>query len=211
MTGILREVSEHMLNIHPRTFSVRQKKRVLAKEKNESINKEVAKLYKGKQGLLKGQLPFPEIDQKIESLDSFKFKYFLDAYKEYHKIRMAEEDEEITAFPIEHGTFCYEKMTFGLKNTGATSQRSVYQAFIKQLGSNIEIYVDDMVIKSKSEGSMIADIEETFATLRRMNMKLNLKKYIFGVETSQFLGHMITKEGIKANPDKVKAIVTWLH
>ncbi|GJV78775.1 reverse transcriptase domain-containing protein [Tanacetum coccineum] len=119
---------------------------------------------------------------------------------------MEEEDEEITAFPTEHGTFCYEKMTFGLKNAEATSQRSVYQAFIKQLGSNIEIYVDDMVIKSKSEGSMIADIEETFATLRRMNMKLNLKKYIFGVKTSQFLGHMITKEGIEVNPDKVKAI-----
>ncbi|GJQ97239.1 reverse transcriptase domain-containing protein [Tanacetum coccineum] len=90
---------------------------------------------------------------------------------------MAEEDEEKTAFYTEHGTFCYEKMPFGLRNAGATYQRLVDKAFSSQLGRNIKIYVDDMAIKSRNVGSLIADIEETFHTLRRINMKLNLKNH----------------------------------
>jgi predicted short-subunit dehydrogenase-like oxidoreductase (DUF2520 family) len=67
--------------------------------------------------------------------------------------------------------------------------------------------VDDMVVKSKNEGSLLTDVEETFNTLRHINMKLNPKKCVLGIQTSQFLEHMITKEGIEANPDKVKAII----
>ena len=118
---------------------------------------------------------------------------------------MAQEDEEKTSFYTEHGTFCYEKMPIGLKN--AAYQRLVDKAFSSQIGRNIEIYVDDMVVKSKSEGSLLTDVEETFNTLRHINMKLNPKKCVFGVETGQFLGHMITKNGIEANPEKVKAII----
>jgi hypothetical protein len=155
----------------------------------------------------KDSYPLPEINQKIEPLEGFKFKCFLDSYKGYHQIQMAQEDEEKTSFYAEHGTFCYEKMPFGLKNAGATYQRLVDKAFSNQIGRNIEIYVDDMVIKSKSEGSLLTDVEETFNTLRRINMKLNPKKCVFGIETGQFLGHMITKNGIEANPEKVRAIV----
>lgn len=64
-----------------------------------------------------------------------------------------------------------------------------------------------MVVKSKNEGSLLTDVEETFNTLRHINMKLNPKKCVLGIQTSQFLEHMITKEGIEANPDKVKAII----
>ncbi|GKC94133.1 reverse transcriptase domain-containing protein [Tanacetum coccineum] len=120
---------------------------------------------------------------------------------------MAKEDEENETFHTEHRTFCYEKMSFGLKNAGATYQRSVDKSFSKQLGRNIEIYVDDMVIKSKNEGSLMLDIEETFCTLSRINNELHPKKCIFCVETGQFLGHMITSEGIEENPKKVKAII----
>ncbi|GKB73827.1 reverse transcriptase domain-containing protein [Tanacetum coccineum] len=156
----------------------------------------------------KDSYPLPDIDQKIESLEGFKLKCFLDAYKGYHQIRMAKEDEEKTSFHTEQGTFCYEKMPFGLKNAGATYQRRLMDnMFTSQLGRNIEIYVDDMVIKSKNEGNLISDIVETFDTLRKANMKLNPKKCTFGVETGQFLGYMITNEGIKANPEKVQAII----
>ncbi|GJY42246.1 reverse transcriptase domain-containing protein [Tanacetum coccineum] len=72
---------------------------------------------------------------------------------------------------------------------------------------NIEIYVDDMVIKSNNEGSLITNITKTFDTLRKANMKLNPKKCTFGVESGQFLGYMITNEGIQANPEKVQAII----
>ncbi|GJR01589.1 reverse transcriptase domain-containing protein [Tanacetum coccineum] len=92
--------------------------------------------------------PLPEIDWKVESLCGYPFKCFLDAYKGYHQIKMAKEDEEKTAFITSQGIFCYSKMPFGLKNVGATYQRLVDKAFQKQIGRNLEAYVDDLVIKS---------------------------------------------------------------
>ena len=136
----------------------------------------------------------------------FKYKFFLDAYKGYHQVQMAEEDEEKTAFYTAQGTYCYTKMLFGLKNAGATYQRLVDTAFSSQIGRNLEAYVDDIVIKSKSEKGMLADVAETFDNLRQINMKLNPKKCSFGVEEGKFLGYIVTSEGIRANPKKTTAI-----
>ncbi|GJX31922.1 reverse transcriptase domain-containing protein [Tanacetum coccineum] len=88
--------------------------------------------------------PLPEIDWKVESLCGYPFKCFLDAYKGYHQIKMAKEDEEKTTFITSQGIFCYSKMPFGLKNVGATYQRLVDRAFQKQIGRNLEVYVDDL-------------------------------------------------------------------
>ncbi|GJW50721.1 reverse transcriptase domain-containing protein [Tanacetum coccineum] len=147
------------------------------------------------------------MDQKVESLEGFKLKCFLDAYKGYHQIRMAREDEEKMPFHTEHETFCYEKMPFGLKNAGATYQRLTDNMFARHLGRNIEIYVDDMVIKIKSEGSLIADITETFNMLKKANMKLNPKKCTFGVESGQFLG---TLREVQALNGKLAALGRFL-
>ncbi|GKE32377.1 reverse transcriptase domain-containing protein [Tanacetum coccineum] len=89
---------------------------------------------------------------------------------------MAESDEEKTAFHTNKGVYCYTKMPFGLKNAGATYQRLVDKAFNSQVGRNIEVYVDDLVIKSPTETEMLRDIDETFYMLRKINMKLNPKK-----------------------------------
>ncbi|GJS21707.1 reverse transcriptase domain-containing protein [Tanacetum coccineum] len=154
----------------------------------------------------KDYYPLPEIDSKIEAVMGFPLKCFLDAYKGYHQVQMAEEDEEKTAFYTDQGTYCYTKMPFGLKNAGATYQRLVDEAFQSQIGKKLEVYVDDMVVKSKSEREMLADIAETFDNLRRINMKLNPKKCSFGVTEGKFLGYMVTSEGIRANPTKTKDI-----
>ncbi|GKC79021.1 reverse transcriptase domain-containing protein, partial [Tanacetum coccineum] len=82
--------------------------------------------------------PLPEIDWKVESLCGFPFKCFLDAYKGYHQIQMAEEDEEKTALITNQGIFCYTKMPFGLRNAGATYQRLVDKAFHGKIGRNLE-------------------------------------------------------------------------
>ncbi|GJR05680.1 reverse transcriptase domain-containing protein [Tanacetum coccineum] len=95
--------------------------------------------------------PLPEIDWKVESLCGYPFKCFLDAYKGYHQIQMAKDDEEKTAFHTSQGVYCYTKMPFGLKNAGATYQRLVDNAFEGQVGRNLEVYVDDLVIKSHTE------------------------------------------------------------
>ncbi|GJV13306.1 reverse transcriptase domain-containing protein [Tanacetum coccineum] len=109
--------------------------------------------------------PLPEIDWKIESLMGFQYKCFLDAYKGYHQIQMTKKDEEKTAFHTEKRVFCYTEMPFGLKNAGATDQRLVDSSFKEQIGVNLEAYVDDMVIKSRTEQDIIKDIEKTFSTL----------------------------------------------
>ncbi|GJZ55010.1 reverse transcriptase domain-containing protein [Tanacetum coccineum] len=152
--------------------------------------------------------PLPEIDWKVESLCGFPFKCFLDAYKGYHQIQMAEEDEEKTAFITNQGIFCYTKMPFGLRNAGATYQRLVDKTFHGQIGRNLEVYVDDLVIKSRTEDEVVRDIEETFKTLRKINMKLNPKKCTFGVEEGMFLGYQVNTKGIKICPDK-KSDFLW--
>ncbi|GKF91278.1 reverse transcriptase domain-containing protein, partial [Tanacetum coccineum] len=106
--------------------------------------------------------PLPKIDWNVESLSGFRLKCFLDAYKGYHQIQMAEGDEDKTAYFAGEGVFCYRKMPFGLKNARATYQRLVDKVFHDQIGRNLEAYVDDMVIKSTSEEEMLADIKETF-------------------------------------------------
>ncbi|GJV93803.1 ribonuclease H-like domain-containing protein [Tanacetum coccineum] len=119
---------------------------------------------------------------------------------------MVEEDEDKTAFFAGEGVYCYRKMPFSLKNARATYQRLLDKVFNDQIGINLEAYIDDMVIKSTSEEDMLTDKKETFQRFRSINMKLNPKKCSFGVEDGPFLGHLITKQGIRANPSKVKAI-----
>nr|GEW67208.1 reverse transcriptase domain-containing protein [Tanacetum cinerariifolium] len=124
---------------------------------------------------LKDSYPLPEIDWKMESLCKFHFKCFLDAYKVYHQIQMAKEDKEKTTFITSQGIYCYTKMPFDLRNAKATYQRLVDKAFHKQIRSNLEVYVDDLVIKSRTKDEIVRDIEETFKTLREINMNLNPK------------------------------------
>nr|GFB21389.1 reverse transcriptase domain-containing protein [Tanacetum cinerariifolium] len=125
----------------------------------------------------------------------------------YHQIQLAAADEEKTAFHTGQGVYCYTKMPFGLKNAGTTYQRLMDKAFESQMGQNIEVYVDDLVVKSHTEAAMVRDIEETFQTLRKINMKLNPKKCSFGLAEGVFLRYVITPEGIKPCPDKTTAVL----
>ncbi|GJX28574.1 reverse transcriptase domain-containing protein [Tanacetum coccineum] len=127
--------------------------------------------------------------------------------KAWYRRRMTKKYKEKTAFHTEKGVFCYTKMPFGLKTARATYQRLVDSAFKEQIEVNLEAYVDDMVIKSRTEQDIIKDIEQTFSTLRRINMKLNPNKCSFGMEDGKFLGYIVTSKGIRANPKKEKAVM----
>nr|GFA97315.1 reverse transcriptase domain-containing protein [Tanacetum cinerariifolium] len=109
--------------------------------------------------------PLPKIDWKVKYLCGYPFKCFLDAYKGYHQIQLAESDEEKMTFHTGQGVYCYTKMPFGLKNAGATYQRLVDKAFDTQIGQNIEVYIDNLVIKSHTEAKMLRDIGEMFRRL----------------------------------------------
>nr|GEU32707.1 reverse transcriptase domain-containing protein [Tanacetum cinerariifolium] len=206
MTGVPRSVAEHRLNIREGCPLVRQKKRGQAPERTKAIQAEVQKLVE-ERIMREDCYPLPEIDWKVESLCGYPFKCFLDAYKGYHQIQLAAADEEKTAFHTGQGVYCYTKMPFGLKNAGATYQRLMDKAFESQMGRNIEVYVNDLVVKSHTEAEMMRDIEETFQTLRKINIKLNPKKCSFGLAEGVFLGYVITPEGIKPCPDKTTAIL----
>ena len=98
-------------------------------------------------------------------------------------------------------------MPFGLKNAKATYQRLMNRMFHDQIGRNVEVYIDDMLVKSKEENDHLDDLRETFETLRKYQMKLNPSKCAFGVYSGKFLGFMVSQRGIEANPDKIKAIL----
>ena len=98
-------------------------------------------------------------------------------------------------------------MPFRLKNVGATYQRLVTKMFTQQIGQNVEVYVDDILVKSKREGVHLDDLRETFKTLRLYDMKLNPSKCVFRVALGKFLGFMELQRGVEANPDKIQAIL----
>ena len=120
---------------------------------------------------------------------------------------MAEENQEKIVFITSQGLYCYKVMPFGLKNIGTTYQRLVNKMFSKQIGRNMEMYVDDMLVKSKEELAYLDNLKETFTTLKQYQMKLNPSKCAFGVVSGKFLGFMVFQKGIEANPEKVRAIL----
>ncbi|XP_073124204.1 uncharacterized protein [Henckelia pumila] len=146
---------------------------------------------------------FPRIDQLVDSTSGFELLCLMDAYQGYHQIPLAQEDQDKVSFITSGGTFCYVVMPFGLKNAGVTYQRMMDRVFQGQLGQNVEVYVDDILVKSWTREYFIPDLEETFGTLRKYGVKLNLTKCVFGVKSGKFLGFVVTERGIKVNPEKV--------
>ena len=140
----------------------------------------------------KDSFPLPRINQLVDSTAEHKLLTFMDAFSGYNQIKMDEEDQEKTAFITSQGLYCYKVMPFGLKNVGATYQRLVNKMFNKQINRNMEVYVDDMLVKSKEELAHLDDLKETSTTLKQYQMKLNLSKCVFGVASGKFLGFMVS-------------------
>nr|ABA97230.1 retrotransposon protein, putative, Ty3-gypsy subclass [Oryza sativa Japonica Group] len=149
----------------------------------------------------------PRIDQVVDSTAGYELLSFLDCYSGYHQIRLKESDCLKTSFITPFGAYCYITMPFGLKNAGATYQRMIQRCFSTQIGRNVEAYVDDIVVKTKQKDDLIADLEETFTSIRAFKMKLNPEKCIFGVPSGKLLGFMVSQRGIQANPEKINAIL----
>ena len=148
----------------------------------------------------KDSFPLPRIDQIVDASTRHGMLSFLDAFSGYHQIPMHPSDAEKTAFITPHKLFYYHVMSFSLKNVGATYQRLVTKMFKPLLGKTIEVYIDDMLVKSKERPDHAEHLQEVFELLRAYGMKLNLSKCTFGVSAGRFLGFMVTQRGIEANP-----------
>ena len=150
---------------------------------------------------LKDPFSMPRIDQLVDATVGHPWMSFLDAFQEYHQILLALEDQEKTVFVTFTGNYHYKVISFGLKNARSTYQRMMTKMFEPQLGKNIEVYIDDMVVKNKVVSEHVGDLENIFEILREHKLRLNASKCSFGMGSGKFLGYMVTHRGIEVNPD----------
>ena len=149
----------------------------------------------------KDHFPMPRIEQLVDATIGHPRMSFLDAFQGYHQIPLALDDQERMAFVTSNWNYHHEVMPFGLKNAEATYQRIMIRMFEPQLRKRIEIYIDDMVVESKTEFEHVSDLRDIFGILRRHKLRLNASKCSFGVGSGKLLGYMVTHCGIKVNPD----------
>ncbi|RVW43671.1 Transposon Ty3-I Gag-Pol polyprotein [Vitis vinifera] len=205
MKGIHPSIASHKLNVFPAARPIRQKIRRFHPDRQRVIQDEINKLLEA--GFIR-ETVFPyRIDQIVDSTSGQGMLSFLDAFSGYHQIPMSPDDEEKTAFITPHGLYCYKVMPFGLKNAGATYQRLMTKIFKPLIGRSVEVYIDDIVVKSKTREQHILHLQEVFYLLRKYDMKLNPSKCAFGVSAGKFLGFMVSQRGIEVSPDQVKAVM----
>ena len=144
----------------------------------------------------KDPFPIPKIDQLVDSTYGHPRMSFLDAFQEYHQIALAPKDREKTAFISPDANYHYNMMSFGLKNDGATYQWMMTRMFQEKIGHTVEVYINDMVVKSKQEARHVEDLRGVFEVLRQHKLRLNAEKCTFGVGAGKFLGYLITNQGI---------------
>src|SRR5688572_16952001 len=156
----------------------------------------------------KDEYPMPIADTLINNASGNRIISFLDGNAGYNQIFMAEEDASKTTFicPGFIGLFEWVVMTFGLKNAGATYQRAMNLIFHELLGNTVEVYIDDIVVKSAEFSSHIADLRKAFDKMCRYGLKMNPRKCAFGVSAGKFLGFIIHEHGIEIDPDRIKSI-----
>ncbi|KAJ9551982.1 hypothetical protein OSB04_016027 [Centaurea solstitialis] len=155
----------------------------------------------------KDPFPLPHIDAMVDATAGHELLTFMDAYSGYNQILMHTDDQEKTTFMTDKGIYCYKVMPFGLKNAGSTYQRLVNKMFKEHLGRTMEVYIDDMLVKYAKSNDHIQHLQQSFDILRQYKMKLNPTKCSFGVRDGKFLGYMVTRRGIEASPEQIKAIL----
>ena len=148
----------------------------------------------------------PKIDQLVDATCGHPRMSFLNAFQGYHQITIAAEDQEKTTFISLDANYHYTVMPFGLKNAGATYQRMMTRMFWDKFGRTAEVYIDDMVVKSKQETRHIEDHQGVFEVLRQHQLRLNADKCAIEVGTCKFLGYLISNRGIEVNLTQIEAV-----
>nr|CAN71147.1 hypothetical protein VITISV_038768 [Vitis vinifera] len=186
MKGIHPSITSHRLNRVRRFHPDRQK----------IIQNEIDKLLEA--GFIRKVdyldcFPLPQIDQIVDSTTGQGMLSFLDAFSGYHQIPMSPNDEEKIAFITPHGLYCYKRL--------------MTKIFKSLVGRTVEVYIDDIVVKSKTREEHVFHLQEVFHLLRKYGMKLNPSKCAFSVSASKFLGFMVSQRGIEVSQDQVKTVM----
>lgn len=152
------------------------------------------------------KFPIPNIEDILDKLGRSMYFTTLDLAKGFHQIEINEKDVRKTAFSTNNGHYEFIRMPFGLKNAPATFQRLMNNILKDFIGKICHVYLDDIIIFSTSLEEHIISVRKIFQTLQNANLKVQLDKSEFLKKETEFLGHIITTEGIKPNPNKIKAI-----
>ncbi|XP_070058161.1 uncharacterized protein [Nicotiana tomentosiformis] len=154
----------------------------------------------------KDNFPLPNIHILVDNCAKHEIQSFVDFYARYHQILMDEDHAEKTAFTTPWGTYCYRVMPVSLKNVGTTYMRAMTTIFHDMMHKEIEVYVDDVIIKSNKQVDHMRDLKTFFELLRRYNLRLNPAKCAFGVPSWKLLDFIVSRRGIELDPSKIKSI-----
>ena len=156
---------------------------------------------------LKDHYPFPKMDHILQRVVGSPRISLLDGFSGFNQILVHLDDQDKTAFTTPWGTFKYVKMPFRLKNAGATFQRAMDMVFAKEIHDFLVVYLDDLTPFSKSDQGHLKHLRQIFLICRKYDISLNPTKSLFGLEEGKLLGHIISKDGIRIDPDKIQAIL----
>ena len=154
----------------------------------------------------KDNFPLPHIDTLVDNTATNVVFSFMDGFSGYNQIKMVEEDKSKTAFITHWGTFMYDVMPFSLKNAGATYQGAMVTLFHHMIHHEIEVYVDDMIAKSRIIQDHLTNLRKLFQRLKKYQLRLNPNKCAFSVTFGKLLGFIISGRGIQIDLAKVQAI-----
>jgi ribonuclease HI len=155
---------------------------------------------------IKDNFPLPNMEFLLQQVTGSTCMSMLDGFSGYNQVLVAEEDREKTTFITPWETYAYARIPFGLKNVGATFQRAMDHAFSGLIGKFMADYQDDLTVHSKTRGDHIHHLRKVFERCRLYGVSLNPKKCLFVVTQGKLLGHIVCKEGIYIDPERVKAI-----
>lgn len=150
--------------------------------------------------------PIPNITDILDKLGKAQYFSTIDLKSGYHQIEMNENDRQKTAFSVENGHYEFLRMPFGLKNAPATFQRIMDTIFRELIGVCIFVFMDDIIIFSPSLKQHLIDLKKVFEILKKYNLKAQIDKSEFLRKEIEFLGHVVTEEGVKPNPKKIEVI-----
>ena len=132
---------------------------------------------------------------------------FMDSFMGYNQIKMVSKDMTKITFTTEWGIYCYTIMLIQLKNAGATYQRMAIALLHDMMHNEVEVYVDDMIVKSKDRGGHIINLMKFFERIKEYRLRLNIQKCTFGVIVGKLLGFLVSDKGIEVEVSKIKAIL----
>jgi RNase H-like domain found in reverse transcriptase/Reverse transcriptase (RNA-dependent DNA polymerase)/Integrase zinc binding domain len=155
------------------------------------------------------RFPMPQIEEVLDNIGKSEYFTTLDLKSGFHQILMDEDSKKKTAFSTSQGHFEFNRMPFGLKNSPATFQRTINKVLHGITGKCCLVYLDDIIIMGNSLEKHLSNLELVFKRLAEFNLKIQLDKCEFLKKETEFLGHVVTKDGVKTNPEKIQKIINW--